>query len=95
MSMVNKEAIVTHIARATGLKKADAERAYDATLEAIKNGLTSGQDVRLSSIGSLKTKLAKERKSRNPRSGELIIVPERREVRFTVSKELKEAVAFA
>jgi DNA-binding protein HU-beta len=93
--IVNKDAIVTSMAAKTGLRKADAERAYTALLETIREGLVRGMDVRLSGVGSLRTKMSKEKQARNPRTGEVLpgVIAARREVRFSTSKELKEAVA--
>lgn len=91
--VVTKHDIVSAVAAATGLKKSQAEQAYDTVLNVIKDKLTEGLDVRLSGVGSLKTAIRPASKSRNPRTGEEFDVPERRVVRFSVSKELKDAVA--
>ena len=91
--ILNKEALVTAIAAETGATKADAGKMLDATLAAIKKGLVEGKDVRLQGIGSLRTKIAAARTGCNPRTGEKIQIAERREVKFSVSEDLKKAVA--
>ena len=91
--ILNKDALVTSIAADTGATKADAGKMLDAVLAAIKKGLVEGKDVRLQGIGSLRTKVAAARTGCNPRTGEKIQIAERREVKFSVSEDLKKAVA--
>jgi len=91
--LANKEAIVSAVAEKTGMKKVDAENAYEAVLAVIASNLVEGRDVRLSGIGTLKVKMSSGREARNPRTGETFKVEPRREVRFGVSKELKTSVA--
>jgi DNA-binding protein HU-beta len=94
-SILNKDAIVTAVAAETGLTKADSDKAFNAVLAAIKKGLVEGADVRLHGIGSLRTKIAAARTGCNPRTGEKIQIAARREVKFSVSEDLKKAVAAA
>ena len=91
--ILNKEALVTSIAAETGATKAETGKMLDAALGAIKKGLVEGKDVRLQGIGSLRTKVAAARTGCNPRTGEKIQIAERREVKFSVSEDLKKAVA--
>ena len=93
--ILNKDALVTSIAAETGMTKADSDKALTATLAAIKKGLVEVKDVRLHGIGSLRTKIAAARTGCNPRTGEKIQIAERREVKFSVSEDLKKAVAAA
>lgn len=90
--ILNKDAIVSSIAAENGLTKEAAGRVLDSMLAAIKKGLVEGKDVRLHGIGSLKTKMAAARTGCNPRTGDKIEIPARREVKFSVSEELKKAV---
>jgi DNA-binding protein HU-beta len=90
--VVTKDELVTSIASKAGLKKVDAQKAYDALLASVAESLAGGRDVRLSGIGSLRTNLAPARVSRNPRTGDPIQVPARRVVRFSASAELKGTV---
>ena len=68
--VVTKDEIITLIATKTGLKKIDAQKAYDAMLDAVSESLVGGRDVRLSSVGSLRTNMSPARVSRRtePRS---------------------------
>ena len=55
----------------------------------IKNSLKNNKNVELRGFGTFFIKKIKEKYSaRNPRSGELIYVPEKNKVRFKISKIL-------
>ena len=49
---MNKSDLVTSVAKASGLTKADAERAIDATFQTITKSLKKGDDVRLIGFGT-------------------------------------------
>lgn len=91
--ILTKETIIANTAEATGLTKADIDRAYTALLTGIRQGLLDGNDVRLSGIGTLRTQMAGARVSRNVRTQEPINIPARLEVKFRVSDDLKKVVA--
>lgn len=93
--MLTKDGLIDLVAGKLATTKAAATPAVDAVLEALGSSLVAGKEVRLHNIGTFKQHMAKARTSRNPRTGEPVSVPARREVRFSVSKALKEAVATA
>jgi len=55
------------------------------------DALTSGKVIELRGFGSLEVKERKAYKARNPKTGEPLIVPERRRVSFRPGQELKVA----
>ena len=58
----------------------------------IKNTLESGEDVLVSGFGKFCVKKKKERKGRNPATGEDAILPARRVVTFKCSGKLRDKV---
>ena len=64
----------------------------DATIDIIKNTLSSGEDVLISGFGKLCVKDKTERKGRNPATGEDLMHPARRVVTFKCSGKLRERV---
>ena len=55
--------------------------------------LLSKQSVEIRSLGTFFVKEIKEKKqARNPKTGEIIYVPRRNQVRFRASKRLKELI---
>ena len=61
--------------------------------EAIEEALLNGKRIELRGFGSFFIKKIKEKYSaRNPKTGEIIYVPEKNKVRFKASKKLKELI---
>ena len=89
---MNKQELITKIAQDSGLTKADAERALDATVSAITHTLTSGDEVRLVGFGTFTTSERAKSEGRNPRTGEAIKIPASKQPKFKAGKELKDAV---
>ncbi len=59
----------------------------------IQNALRLGKKVELRGFGAFFIKKIKEKHSaRNPKTGELIYVPEKNKVRFRASKNLKKII---
>ena len=75
------------------LNKIELESILDAFNESIKKALIEGRDVELRGFGTFFVKKIKEKFSaRNPKTGELIYVPEKNKVRFKSSKKLNKLI---
>ena len=62
-----------------------AELALEAVVRAIRDGLREDGEVRLAKFGTFRMKECCPRRLRNPRTGEEMQLPARRELRFTPS----------
>jgi DNA-binding protein HU-beta len=89
---MTKTELVEKIASGAGLSKADATRALDSTLDAIKAALKKGQKVTLVGFGTYSVTKRKARKGRNPRTGAVINIPAGKTPKFTAGKALKDAI---
>lgn len=89
---MNKQDIAEKVHGVLGTTKADAERAVEAMMEAIVDGLKRGDDVSIAGLGIFKTKMRAARTARNPRTGASVQVPATRVPKFQAAKALKEAV---
>ncbi len=89
---MTKAELIDKVASSAGLSKADAGRALDATLDAIKKSLKKGKKVTLVGFGTFSVAKRKARKGRNPRTGEEIKIAASKTPKFTPGKVLKEAV---
>jgi len=89
---MTKTELIDKIASGAGLSKADASRALDSTLDAIKASLKKGQKVTLVGFGTFAVTKRKARKGRNPRTGQVINIPAAKTPKFTSGKALKDAV---
>jgi nucleoid DNA-binding protein len=92
---MTKADLVDEIADRTGLTKKDVAETVDQFLEAVSRALINGKHIEIRGFGTFRVRVRKPRKARNPRTGEEVLVPERRVPVFKVSKELKEKVANA
>ena len=89
---MKKVELVEAVAETAGLTKADATRAIDATLDAIKGALAKGDKVPLVGFGTFATSKRAAREGRNPRTGEVVRIPARTAVTFKAGSALKDAV---
>lgn len=74
------------------IKKRKVEEILNLALTKVTQSLDNGEEVRLSGFGTFKTVDKAERFANNPRTGEQIVVPAKRVVKFTATKALKEAL---
>ena len=90
---MNKSELVAAMAEQSGLSKKDAEAALNATLAVITAELEKGNDVQLTGFGTFSVKTRAPREGKNPRTGEMIAIPETKAPTFKAGKALKDAVA--
>lgn len=67
---------------------ADAIKAVDGVIDIMKDAFKNGRNVYLRGLGSFAIKERKEKTGRNPRTGEVIIIPAHKEVKFNQSQSL-------
>jgi DNA-binding protein HU-beta len=91
--MIKKPDLVERVAVHSGLSKAAATQALDATLSIIEKALNRSEQVRISQFGTFSLKTRAERDGKNPRTGETVRLPARRQVKFKPATMLKAAVA--
>jgi integration host factor subunit alpha len=84
--------IVEAIAEQNGLPKYKSSEIVKILLELIKNSLESGEDVLFSGFGKFCVKKKKERRGRNPATGEDMILAPRRVVTFRCSEKLRNKI---
>lgn len=89
--MLGKSEIARTVAEKTGLSGAKAAQAVNAVVDAITEGVQSGEEVRLMGFGSFKVAETKERRGRNPRTGEPIVIPAGKRLSFAPGTRLLEA----
>ena len=89
---MKKAELVEAIAKQTGLTKADATRALEATFEVITKALKKGERVPVAGFGTFNVSKRKAREGRNPQTGAAVKIPARKAVTFKAGTALKEAV---
>ena len=68
--------------------KKDLENFLNIVLNEIKLALHKGENVELRNFGTWSTHIQKARLSRNPKTGEKLKTPEKKKIRFKMSKKL-------
>ena len=89
---LTKDVIVEQIQNSLGFPKNRSVEITESLIELIKASLESGDDVLVSGFGKFCVKEKRERKGRNPATGEDAILPARRVVTFKCSEKLRERV---
>jgi len=75
------------------LNQSEIESIIDIFTECIRKALSTQQNVEIRGFGTFFIKKIKEKyNARNPKTSELIYVPEKNKVRFRASKKLKRLI---
>ena len=90
--MANKKDIVNGIAEATGWTKKKAKEVTDIIISTCKESLGKGDDIKLVGFGTFKVKERAERMGRNPQSGDPLLIPAKKVVKFKAGKDLADSV---
>ncbi|BBO78890.1 integration host factor subunit alpha [Desulfosarcina widdelii] len=89
---LTKHAAAKKIESGLRFNRQKAIETVESLLELIKSTLESGEDVLISGFGKFCVKDKKERRGRNPATGEDAILPARRVVTFKSSGKLRDKI---
>lgn len=89
MDTLTKKDIIEDLIMNLGLSRKEASDIIETFLEIIKENLEKGEEVSLSGFGKWSVRNKRERKGRNPKTGEKIAITERRVVTFSLSNVLR------
>jgi integration host factor subunit alpha len=89
---LTKSQIIDAIAEQNGFTRKKSTETVETILEIIKSTLASGDDVLISGFGKFCVKEKRERKGRNPATGEDMMLAPRRVVTFKCSGKLRKLI---
>ena len=89
---LTKAQLVESIYNQIGTTKNRSAEILETCLEIIKSTLESGEDVLISGFGKFCVKEKKERRGRNPATGNAMILAPRKVVTFKCSGKLKNMI---
>jgi DNA-binding protein HU-beta len=89
---MNKNDLIAAVADSTGMSKANAGQAVDATFDAITNALKAGDEVKVIGFGNFTVAKRAASTGRNPRTGESIQIAASKTPKFRAGKGLKDSV---
>lgn len=89
---MTKTELIDSIAQDLNMSKAEAQRTLEVVLTRITDGLARDEKVQIQGFGTFLAKTRKERKGRNPQTGEEMLIPASRTVGFKPGSDLKSKV---
>jgi integration host factor subunit alpha len=90
--VLTKKQIIEEVMNRNGFTRKKSTETVEILLEIIKRSLESGEDVLISGFGKFCVKEKKERKGRNPATGEPMMLEPRKVVRFRCSGKLRDRI---
>jgi integration host factor subunit alpha len=90
--MVRKETLAQDMCDRLGYSKVRAKEIIDSMFEIMKSTLENGDDILISGFGKFYLRNKRARRSRNPATGEDMMLPARKVVVFTASRNLRDVV---
>jgi integration host factor subunit alpha len=89
---LTKDDLVKTLAKENGSQKKRSIEIVETLLEIIKSRLSSGEDVLISGFGKFCVHKKRERRGRNPWTGQDVNLEARRVVTFRCSKNLRQQI---
>lgn len=87
---VTRARLAEEVCRASGVTAREAGLIVDTVFDSIAGALRSGEKVEIRGFGSFRLRDRRARRTRNPRTGEVIVVPPKRVPFFRAGKWLRE-----
>lgn len=85
---ITRDTLIHELATSLNLPLKQAKLTVEAMLSAMTRALRDGDKVEIRGFGTFQSKERVPRKARNPRTGELMMVPARKVPQFRPGKEL-------
>lgn len=89
---MTKADIAERIHQKIGFSKKESADMLESVISIIKNTLEAGENIKVSGFGNFQVKHKKDRKGRNPQTGEDITIESRKILTFKPSTRLKALV---
>jgi integration host factor subunit alpha len=89
---MTKADIFEKVQEVIGLSKKESAEMVETVLAIMKSTLESGENLKISGFGSFIVKQKKDRRGRNPQTGESITIEARRILMFKPSGVLKDEI---
>ena len=89
---MNKSQLIERIAKEEGITIKNAANVVNVVFDSMADSLAKGDRVEIRGFGSFKVKNYNSYQGRNPKTGEIIQVREKKLPYFKVGKEMKERV---
>jgi integration host factor subunit alpha len=88
-----KSDLVKAVAEANGFPRNKSAELIEVLIDLVKSKIVAGEDVLISGFGKFCVKKKRERRGRNPATGEDMILESRRVVTFKCSGKLRDKIS--
>ena len=92
---MKKDELMQTVADASGIKKAEAERAIQAFVDTITSTVASGERIQVPGLGTFEPRTRNAREGRNPQTGETMQIAATTVPGFKPASAFKQATADA
>ena len=89
---MNKAELVAQVSEDAGITKGQANAALNSFVDIIAKALKTGEKVTLVGFGTFSVSTRNARSGRNPKTGEVINIKEKKVARFKAGKELSAKI---
>jgi integration host factor subunit alpha len=89
---MTKADLVENIYEKTGFSKKESTELVETVFDIIKGTLETGENIKVSGFGNFEVKQKRDRKGRNPQTGEAITISARKILTFKPSSLLKQSI---
>ena len=89
---MTKADLVKAVSEKANCPKKDAEMAINTVIDCITDAVAQGEKVQIVGFGTFEVRERGEKKCKNPRTGEEMIIPAKKAPVFKAGKALKDAV---
>lgn len=89
---MTKNELIEKVAKKSHLTKRATDDAINATFNIISDALVRGEKVVISGFGTFLIRSRAARRGRNPQTGQVIQIPQKKTPGFTAGKTLKRAI---
>ena len=90
---MKKDDLVQAVAEASGLNKAEADRALSALVETVVSSVAAGERVQIPGLGTFESRERSAREGRNPQTGETMQIAATTVPGFKAAAAFKQATA--
>jgi nucleoid DNA-binding protein len=87
-----KKDIVKEVAMRTGFDIASVKDIVQTMFDAMCDGLAQDGNIEIRNFGIFKIKTTPARKARNPKTSEIIVVPEKKHISFKPGQVMKKRI---
>ena len=87
---MNKNEFIIALAERLGIKKNEAEKAFDGFFDIVFDNLKKGKKISFKGLGVFEVTERAAREGRNPKTKETINVPATKVPKFSFAKNIKE-----